>query len=81
MISKQEKVLTFYVKNGPIDDINDFMPVWISTICDDGTCLGVLNAGDICDYIDKSGISSNPNLNFLKSISPDDNPVVVFMEN
>ena len=42
---------------------------------------GVLNAGDICDYIDKNGISSNPNLNFLKSISPDDNPVVVFMEN
>ncbi|WP_287331482.1 hypothetical protein [Parabacteroides sp.] len=49
--------------------------------CDDGTCLGVLNAGDICDYIDENGISSNPNLNFLKSISPDDNPVVVFMEN
>lgn len=76
-----EKSSYYLYENGIIDDINGFMPIRISTTCDDGTCLGVLNAGDICDYIDKNGISSNPNLNFLKSISLDDNPVVVFMEN
>lgn len=80
--NKQTEESSYYLyEKGLIDDINGFMPVQISTTCDDGTCLGVLNAGDICDYIDKNGISSNPNLNFLKLISPDDNPVVVFMEN
>ena len=80
--NKQAGESSYYLcENGPIDDINGFMPVWISTICDDGTCMGLLYAPDICDYIDKNGISSNPNLNFLKLISPDDNPVVVFMEN
>ena len=71
----------YLYEKGLIDDINGFMPVQISTTCDDGTCLGVLNASDICDYIEKNGIPTNPNLNFTKTISSDDNPVVVFMEN
>ena len=80
--NKQTAESSYYLcEKGLVDDINDFMPTEISTTCDDGTCLGFLYAPDICDYIDKNGISSNPNLNFLKSISPDDNPVVVFMEN
>lgn len=76
-----EKSYYYLYENGIIDDINGFMPVRISTTCDDGTCLGVLNASDICDYIEKNGTSPNSHLNFVKSISPDDNPVVVLMEN
>lgn len=80
--NKQAEESSYYLcEKGLIDDINGFMPVRISTTCDDGTCLGVLNAVDICDYVKKNGLSTNPNLNFIKSISPDDNPVVVFMEN
>ena len=76
-----DKSSYYLYENGIVDDINKFMSVRISTTCDDGTCLGVLNASDICDYIEKNGIPTNPNLNFTKTISSDDNPVVVFMEN
>ncbi|MBB4624797.1 6-bladed beta-propeller [Parabacteroides faecis] len=80
--NKQTKESSYYLcEKGLVDDINGFMPVRISTTCDDGTCLGVLNAEEICDYIEKNEVSPNSNLSFIKSISPDDNPVVVFMEN
>ena len=57
------------------------MPIRISAVSDDGTAIGVLNASDICDYMKRHKITSNPNLPFLESILPDDNPVVVFMNN
>ncbi|WP_370861813.1 DUF4934 domain-containing protein [Parabacteroides faecis] len=80
--NKQTAKSSYYLcEKGLIDDINGFMSIEISTTCDDGTCLGVLNAGDVCDYIEKNEISADTHFNFIKSISPDDNPVVVFMEN
>ena len=80
--NKQVGKTTYYLGgDGLIDDINGFMPIRISAVSDDGTAIGVLNASDICDYMKRHKITSNPNLPFLESILPDDNPVVVFMNN
>lgn len=57
------------------------MSVRISTTSDDGTCLGVLNAADICDYIENNKVSPNQNLDFLKLILLNENPVIVVIEN
>lgn len=80
--NKQTAESSYYLcEKGLIDDINGFMSTEITTTCEDGTCLGVLNASDICDYVEKNGSSANTHLNFIKSLAPDDNPVVVLMEN
>lgn len=79
--NKKTGKTSFYLyKDGIIDDINNFMPVQISSMSDDGSCLGVLYAPDICKYINKNNISLNDNLKSLKSISPEDNPIIVFIK-
>ena len=72
---------TFYLYDKGIkDDLNNFMPISIYTANDDGSFIGYLYAPDVYKYVEKNKANMTGNLKSLKSISPDDNPVIVFME-
>lgn len=81
VIDKKLGKSSFYLfEKGFVDDINHFMGVGISSMSDDGVCLGILYPVDITKYIEDNKIDFNDCLRPLKGIDPEDNPVIVFME-
>lgn len=67
----------FSYENGFEDDLNHFMPIEISVMLENGLCLGILSASDVCEYIGKNDTELKESLKSLESISKEDNPIIV----
>ena len=74
---KTSNISFFSYENGFEDDLNYFMPIEILAMLENGICLSILSASNICKYIDGMNVELQGCMKCLESVSEDDNPVVV----
>lgn len=63
------------------DDITDFMPVQIRKVTSSGEYIGLIQASEVVEWMDTHADKNiNPQLEILKKMKEEDNPIVVIME-
>lgn len=75
------KLEIYNTQSGFEDDINHFVNVQMKGVLPDGRAIGILDAYDVCEWFGNHDASQlSVELQKLKGIKEDDNPVVVIME-
>ena len=69
-------------EDGATDDRNGFMPLRPTTSSADGTFAQIMMADELAEWIEENGGPSGipAGLEALRTISPEDNPLVILME-
>ena len=70
---------SYFARDGFIDNINNFVPFTPSIVSDNGAFVGIIEAPEVCEALEKLKIENNSELAPLLKVKEEDNPVLIIV--